>query len=217
MALQEEHHLFDLPLLGPGARDQLDAHPADAQHLVQPAWLLLDDAQRLQPEFAHDTLGRHGADALDQAAAQVLFQPGDGGRQHRAHLVGLELAAVLRVSDPRARQQHRLAHVEAQHVADHGHRVTGAVWRQLSHGVAVFLVMIGDALDDPAQCVRRQGLAPSWRIVPERAAHASARTTHPNWTDCHALRSHKYGIIPLWIGYPAEGSCELFNQGGSDD
>ena len=86
MALQEEHHLFDLLLLGPGARDQVDALAAHAQHLVQPRRLLLDDAQRLQPELAHDALGRDRADALDQPAAQVLLQPCDGGRQHGAHL-----------------------------------------------------------------------------------------------------------------------------------
>ncbi len=85
MALQEEHHLFDLLLLGPGPRDDLDALAAHAQHLVQALRLLLDDAQRVQPELAHDALGRDRTDALDQAAAQVLLQAGDGGRQHGAH------------------------------------------------------------------------------------------------------------------------------------
>ena len=151
VALQEKHHLFDLLLFGPGAGDQIHPFAADAEHLVQALRFLFDDLQRFQPEFAHDAFGRHRADALDQPAAQVFLQAGDGGGQDRADRFSLELPAILGMRHPRAAQLDRLADIDAEHVADDRDRIARAVRRQLRDGVAVFFVVEGDAFDCAAQ------------------------------------------------------------------
>ena len=175
VALQEQHHLFDLLLFGPGAGDAGHPFAANTQHLMQPLRRLLDDAEGVQFELAHDPVSRDRADPLDQAAAQVFLQAGDGGRQHGVDGFGLELAAILGVSDPHAAEGDRLADVDAQHVADHGDQVTLVFWHQLGNGVAVLFIVVGDPVDCSAKDVWRHVFAPA-PILPEPAPCASRRS-----------------------------------------
>ena len=38
---------------------------------------MLNNVERLQPKVRHDAPGRHRANALDEAAAQILFYSGE--------------------------------------------------------------------------------------------------------------------------------------------
>ena len=78
----------------------MDPLLTDAGHFDQPFGLAVNDLQRLHAEMGDNAFGRHRADAFDQAAAQVLFDPGDGGRQHAAHLFHRKLFAVFWVNRP---------------------------------------------------------------------------------------------------------------------
>ncbi len=151
VALQEDHHLADLALLVPGGLDLADPLGADAQHLVQPLRRFVDHGQGISAELAHDAFGRHRANALDQPAAQVFLDARGRGRQHRGVALDLELPAVLAVDRPLPLQAHVLAHLHAEHVADHRRLVVLAVRDQAGDGVAVLLVVKGDALDGAFQ------------------------------------------------------------------
>ena len=117
-ALQEDHHLLDRLLLGPGGGDHrgpLGAQPVD---LDQPAGLVLDDVHDVHAEMRDHAFGHHRADALDQPRAQVLLDARGGGGQHRGVGVHLELPAVPRVAGPAAAQPQELADLGAEQRPD---------------------------------------------------------------------------------------------------
>jgi hypothetical protein len=150
-SLEEDHHLLDRLLLLPRRADQLRPLRAEPGHLDQPLRSRLDDLQRLQAEVLHDPLGDPRADALDQAGAQVAPDALHGGRQHRRVVLHGELAAVLRVRAPAALHPQRLPHLRAQQRADDGEQLAAASGVDAGDRVAVFLVGVGDALEDPLE------------------------------------------------------------------
>jgi hypothetical protein len=174
VALQEEHDLLDGLLLLPGPLDDGGAVHAHAQDLAQAPRLLLDDAQGVQLEAAHDAPGGHRADALDQARAKVFFDAGGGGGQDGGVALDLELAAVAGVAGPAAMEAQVFAGADVQEVADHGHGIGAALGRELGHGVAILLVIVGDPFDGADQGFRhrasRVGSRPTWiRVAGLRA------------------------------------------------
>ncbi len=151
MALEEEHHLLDGFLLLPGACDSGHALFAHAQYFAQALRVLLDDAQRIHLETAHDAPRCHRADSFDEARAQVLFDAGRGGRQHGGIALDLELAAVAGMGRPLPVQPQALARADFQQVADHRHGVLPALGCDLGDGIAVLLVVVGHPLDGADQ------------------------------------------------------------------
>ena len=67
VALQEEHQIADLALLGPAGDDAVAHARADALRLGQPLRLQLDDRQRLLAEAIDDALGGLRPQPLDDA------------------------------------------------------------------------------------------------------------------------------------------------------
>jgi len=94
VALQKEHHVLDGFLRRPGALDHRHAAFANARDLNQSFALFFDNGQRFQSEVRDNALRRHRADAFDQAAAQVFFQAGQGGRLRFLRRDDLELLAL---------------------------------------------------------------------------------------------------------------------------
>ena len=132
----------------PGFLDLSDPLRTHAQHLVQSIRLLVDDLQGVRAELAHDALGRHRPDPLDQPTAQVFLDARGGGGQHGCVALDLELAAMLSVHGPVPLQPHVLADADPQHVPDGSDFVVLAVGNQFGDGVAGLFVVEGQALDD---------------------------------------------------------------------
>ena len=108
---QKQHDLLDRLLRGPGFLDHGHALFANAGDLDQAGARVLDDVEGLQSEVCHDPPGRYRADALDQAAAQVLLQPGEGSRLCLLGMDDLELPSILEVLSPVPSKTQRLTRV----------------------------------------------------------------------------------------------------------
>jgi hypothetical protein len=150
-ALEEDHHLLDGPLLGPGGGDHRGPLGPQTGHLDQPARLLLDQPQRVFAEMVHDPLGHLGPDPLDQPRTQIPANPLDGRRQHGGVGLDLELAAVLRMAGPAAPQPQALPGLGPQQRTDHRQQIGGPVGGHPGHGVAGLLVGVGDPLQHRLQ------------------------------------------------------------------
>ena len=67
VALEEDHHLLDPPLLLPGVADPRHPHRADALDLGEALGLAVDHLQGLEAEVPHQAPRHLGADPLDQS------------------------------------------------------------------------------------------------------------------------------------------------------
>ena len=76
--LQEDHHVAKGALLLPGLGDGFATFVPQPFDLAQPVGLVVEYAQRLEPERRHDARGHLGTDALDEARRQVLLEPREG-------------------------------------------------------------------------------------------------------------------------------------------
>ena len=151
-ALQEDHHLLDRLLLGPGGGDHRGALGAQPVDLDQPARLVLDDVHDVHAEVRDHAFGHHRADALDQPRAQVLLDARGGGGQHRGVGVHLELPAVPRVGRPAAAQPQELAHLRAEQRPDRGDQLRAApLGRDPGDRVPGLRIGEGDPLQDAVQ------------------------------------------------------------------
>jgi hypothetical protein len=99
-ALQEDHHLLDGLLLGPGGGDHGRPFGAKPRDLDQPFGVLLDHLQGGLAEVVDDPLGHLGTDPFDQPRTEVAADSLDGGRQHGLVGLDLELPAILWVAGP---------------------------------------------------------------------------------------------------------------------
>jgi len=117
----------------------------------QPGRLMLDDVKDALAKFAHQLLGKNGADALHHATAQVFFDAFLGGRRGAGQHLGFELEAELAVLDPAAFRRHPFTGADGRQGADHRHQVALALGFDFEHGIAVFLIEERDALDQPGE------------------------------------------------------------------
>ncbi len=141
MSLEEDHDLFDLLLLFPGARDGLRADFANAGHFTQAVRGGFDHLQDLQSKMIDNAAGGHRANAAHQPAAQVFAQPLNRGRVMHAKRAHLELASILRVAGPYAFQVQQLAYIDAREGANHGDFVGFAFGDQAGNGITVLFVL----------------------------------------------------------------------------
>jgi len=158
VAVEEDHHILDGPLLFPGLDDVVDALAADAQHFAQPLRVLVDDIQRFRAETVDDALGHDLAHAAHHAGAEIALDPLDRCRNRLLAQLHLELAAVFCVIKPLPGQLQPLARVDLRQIADDSsQRLAVGIGQQAArvrpqpqNGVAVLLVVIGDALHGAA-------------------------------------------------------------------
>jgi hypothetical protein len=107
-------------------------------------------------EVGNDAFGHFGADALDEARAEIAADALDRRRQHSGVAAHLELAAVLRMALPHALHAQALAGLGAEEGADDGEQVAATPARgDAGDRVAGLLVGVGDALKDRLQCRQR--------------------------------------------------------------
>jgi hypothetical protein len=154
-ALEEDHHLLDGLLLGPGGHDHRGPLGTQTRHLDQPARRLLDQPQRVLAEVVNDPLGHLGTDPPDQPRTQIPADPLDGRREHGGVGLDLELAAVLGMAGPAAPQPQALPGLGPEQRADHGQQVASPVGGHPGHRIARLLVGVGDPLKHRLQRGRR--------------------------------------------------------------
>ena len=208
-ALQEDHHLLDRLLFGPGGGDHRGALGAQPVDLDQPARLVLDDVHDVHAEMRDHALGHHRADALDQPRAQVLLDARDRGGQHRGIGVHLELPAVLRVGRPAAAQPQELPHLRAQQRPDRGDQLRAAPLGG-DPGDRVPGLRVGEChpLQHPVQY--RAATLPGHRrwhkdnISPERAV-VTVTVTGSGATSRRALWGRGGSRRSCWLGDPDLG------------
>src|SRR5262249_52853898 len=147
VGLQEGYDPADGFLLLPALADELHAALADALDLQQEGRALVDDIERFFAEGLDDLAGEVRADALDQAAAQVLGDALGGVRRGGPQLCGLELQAVDAVLHPVAAGRDVLAGDGVGEVADERHQFAAALGLDAQHGVPIFGVVVGDGLN----------------------------------------------------------------------
>ncbi len=200
-ALEEDHHLLDRLLFGPGGGDHRGALGTQPVDLDQPAGLVLDDVHDVHAEMRHHSFGHHRADALDQPRSQVLLDAGGGGGQHGGIGVHLELPAVLRVAGPAAAQPQELAHLRAQQRPDRGDQLRAPLGRDPGDGVPGLRVGERHPLQHPVQH-RTAALAGHRRWHKD---NLSPRRP-PSVTDVRNPPG-----LPLWyrIAYPGQHSVFL--------
>ena len=157
VGVEEEHDFADHFLLGPGGADLLAASLADAGDFFETDGKLIDDGEDLFVEFLHQLLGVDRADALDQAAAEVFFDPFARGRRAAMNGTGLELKPVLAVLHPNTLRGDPLSGGNIRDVSHHGHKVALPFHGDSQNRIAVFLIVIGDALHHAGQPVLRRG------------------------------------------------------------
>ena len=137
----------------------------DPGHLQQALRLPFDDLKGFFPEAGDDAFGQLGADALDQTGTEIAFDPRHAAGQHLFADFDLELFAVLGVGVPTALQAQVLPRREFRQVADHrgqpieahpGQALPPGNFRaQAQHGIPVFRVVEGDALDGTGKIIHR--------------------------------------------------------------
>ena len=147
MPLEKEHDVFDLLLLDPALLDALDPDPADPGNIQQAVGLLLNDVQGIRAEDPDDPGSELGSDPLDQTAAEILFDPVDGGGERLLKAFDGELPAILAVDAPASAEREHAAHMDLRHVPDDGDKILPAAGAALENGIAVLLILIGDAFD----------------------------------------------------------------------
>ena len=151
VALEKDHHIFDVELFHPRVVDLLDALGTDAVHLAEPLTVFLDDVESIHAELGNDELGELWTDALDESAAKILLQSEECGGHGFFVALNNELATVLPVNLPLAVSNEYCAHGHVEHVADQGDEVVIPLHPCLQYRIAVLAILICNPLYDRAQ------------------------------------------------------------------
>jgi len=120
---------------------------------------VLNDVERLQAEVRHNPPGCYRTDALDETAAQVLFQSSKRGGFRLLGMYDLELPSIFRMLTPVPAEAQRLARVNGWKATHDGEEVPFPRCFEQGNGVAGVLGVVGDALDNALQVFCRRGEA----------------------------------------------------------
>ena len=149
--MEEDHDLAHDLLLGPGVRDPLGTHRADARHLAQPLGFRLYRVEHLLPEGPDQLLGVDRADATDHAGAEIFLDAVDRCRRRGLQKPGLELLAMGAVVDPFAGRGDPFAGGDRCRVTDDRHLIAVSARLCPENAKAVLGVVEGDPLDQTGE------------------------------------------------------------------
>lgn len=164
--VQEEHDVFDLFLFHPGGSNLGRALGADVGDFAQAFGFVFDDVEGVRAKGGDDAVGEFGANAFDEAGAKIAANGIYGGGEGLLADFDLELVAVFGVVGVVALEFDVFARGQLGEVADEGdqpfavHAVRGeggpaAVGFEPDDAVAVFGVVVGDALDGAGEGVHK--------------------------------------------------------------
>ena len=123
MALEKQHDILDLLLLGPALLDPLHPEFPDTRHIKQKIRLMLDHFQRPVSEGVYDLFGKFRTDPLDHAAAQIFFHTVSRGGQSFLKSLHRKLPAIFRVHLPASAQGKHTSHVDLRHGTNHSDKI----------------------------------------------------------------------------------------------
>ena len=150
MSLEKNHDVLHAALLLPSLHDPARAHLADPFDFQNAQRLLRENLQRVQSECPHQALRIGGADAFDEAGAEIFFDAFDGRRIDFVPVINLELQAITRMALPRARDLDLFPFRYGEDRA-YDRRSWTAVGIQAGDGVMVFRIMVSDPADGALQ------------------------------------------------------------------
>ena len=147
IGVQKNHDLAHDLLLGPRHADRASPLRADPSHLLQPHGLAVDDIEDTLAEFLHELFGIDRANAFDEAAREVFFNP--FARCWSACLKDfrLELGAVIAVLYPSAFGSEPFAGIDARGAANNGRQIASSIDLHPHHTKSRLLVVESDPLD----------------------------------------------------------------------
>ena len=162
--VQEEHDVFDLFLLDPRGLNLGGAFGADVGDFAQAGGVVFDHVEGVRAKSGDDAVGEFGADAFDEAGAEVAADGVYGGGEGLFADFDLKLVAVFGVVGVIALEFDVFAGGQLGEVADErdeafavyavrGKRGAAAVGFEPDDAVAVFGVVVGDALDGAGEGV----------------------------------------------------------------
>ncbi len=158
LGVEEDHDLANDLLFGPGGLDLVAAGRSDALDFAQTDGTVLDDVEDLFAEFVDEFLGILGADALDEAAAEVFLNPLQRSRRGATDQVGLQLEPVFAVAHPMSFGHEPLARIDRRERTDHSGQSPRTLALDADDGEAGLLVVEGHSLDQPCHAfARRRG------------------------------------------------------------
>lgn len=151
--MEEEHDFFDLFLLCPGFDDLFAAFGADVLHFAQAFGVFVEDFEGFDAEMFNDAFCELGADAHDEAGAEIAADAFCGGGEGLFDVLGVELHAEFGVVGPFATEFDVFAGAEFGEVACHGNETlfvfsgqSFLIRFEAEDGVAVFFVIVCDAV-----------------------------------------------------------------------
>ena len=154
VGLQEDHDRAHGLLLCPCGDHERLSLGSDPDDFGEPRGRLLDDLENPLTESPHEFAHQVRADALDQTGGQILFDPFQRARRHRAQLPGLELQAMGSVVDPRAVALDELTRRDRGYRTHDRDEISSITNLDPQDTKAAFLVVKGDALDGAAEVLR---------------------------------------------------------------
>jgi hypothetical protein len=121
--------------------------------------------QNLGAKALHQTLGEDGADAFHHPAPKVFLNAFRAGGSHRPQRRGLELKAVLLITEPGALGSNPFPCAHGGQRPDDRHNVTvpGSLYTQYAE--AGVLVEIGDSFDESLDSIGAGTLARGQRLL----------------------------------------------------
>src|SRR4029077_16143424 len=166
VGMQENHDVPDRLLLGPCSFDLLATRRPDSIHLFKFDSVVVNDREDFLAEFLHQLFCVDWADAFDQAAGEVFFNPLSRFRRARLDERGSKLQPVLFVLHPVALSRNPLARVDARKRSYHSHQFPVALHLYSQHRKSCLFAVEGDALDQSRESLlgRRR-----WRGVHARS------------------------------------------------
>jgi hypothetical protein len=145
--LQEHHDVADGALLLPRADDGVRPRAPEACDLAQPLGVLVQHAQRVEPEARDDALRGDAADPLDEPGAEVLLDARERARGELGHARRAELLAVVPIHLEDATRSDARPDGHARERADDREPVLAPGHRDLDDAEAGLGVLERHALD----------------------------------------------------------------------
>ena len=104
IGLREDHHLARALPLAPALNDGFDLLGTDLGDFAQTSRMMVEDVDRISPEFVNDAVREHGSDAVDESAREIAADTLSRLRRNTLNRLRLELATTDGIVHPLARR-----------------------------------------------------------------------------------------------------------------
>ncbi len=148
MGLQENHDILDFLLLLPCLLDHLHPFRPNSFHLQQLIGFFLNNLQGVLFKLPDNPFCVHRTDALDQSAAEILFDPCSRSRKLFLKRRNDKLAPVFGIHLPLPFQGYHGTDIYRRHISHNGDQIKISRAFHFGHGITIFIIYIGNPLND---------------------------------------------------------------------